>query len=435
VSSQKDQPDFLRNLFDWTVVRRDRSFQVYVVEPNAYDPQTHARIFDAALSVFIQRQTPLVDPYTISSAGLPGVKDFDLITFPEAFLPVDSLLQVLDSVRHLDNLGCVHVGLRPSDTNPNHLFLTSEIRTFLAKVKKVDGTKPEDFQAFSGWLSGQAEHLRFNIGCLFTIDAEHKLRVCFHPKLVQSKDEVSPLPEDNMEEANLLTIVTLQPTEKKYKTVSIQPLLCSDALHLPTKRNGSRPLEALQGEADCLGHNPPDHIDIVSVATCSPQEQNQTPRGAYHRRWHHKFRNTFERAAGDDALGRHHFATFVLSNFQTMPTGKPGGLSGAFIPVPAVKKFPECVTLTCWGHPEGASGYDWSTGTDDCFADPPWTTAGYIASLNPFGQKTEAVARIFGFVVDRLPRDQSLWSANPGLSACHVKTGDDQGNPPSLVFA
>jgi hypothetical protein len=435
VSPQKKQPDFLSNLLDWTVMRRNRSFQVYVVEPSEYDPQSHSRIFDAALNVFFQREAPLVDSYTETSAALPDVQNFDLITFPEAFLPADRLLQILDSVRHLDSFGCVHVGLRPSDTNSNHLFLTSELRALLDQLKKLSGTIDEDFKAFSGWLDGQAENLRYNIGCLFTIDSKHKLRICLHPKLVQSKEEVSPLPENDMEEGNLLTIVTLRPTEKRYKTVSIQPLLCSDALHLPTKHNGSRPLEALQRDADCMGPNLPDHIDIVSVATCSPQEQNQSPHGAYHRMWHRRFRDTFERAAGDDALARHHFATFVLSNFQKMPEGKPGGLSGAFIPVPAVKKFPDFVSLSCWGHPHGASGYRWSTAADDCFGEPPWDTSGYIASLDPFGQKANVVARIFGFVVERVPRDQSLWSANPGLTHCQVKTGDDQGQPPSLVFA
>jgi hypothetical protein len=434
VASQKNQQDFLGNLLDWTVIRRNRTFQVYVVEPSEYDPQNHSRIFDAALSVFFQRQTPLVDPYTETSAALPDAQNFDLITFPEAFLPADRLLQILDSVRHLDSFGCVHVGLRPSGANPNHLFLTCELLTLLDQLREIPGTKPVDFETFSEWLGGQAENLRFNIGCLFTVDSEHKLRICLHPKLVQSKFERSPLPEENMEEANLLTIVTLRPTEKKYKTVSIQPLLCSDVLHLPTKRNCSRPLEALQRDADCLGSNPPDHIDIVSVPTCSPQEENQTPHGTYHRRWHRQFRNTFERAASDDALARHHFATFVMSNFHKMPEGQPGGLSGAFIPVPAAKKFPDFVSLSCWGHPRGVSGYDWSTFADDCFGTPPWSTSGYIASLNPFGQKASVVARIFGFVVARLPRDQSLWGANPGLIHCRVKTGDDRGHPSSLVF-
>ena len=60
-----------------------------------------------------------------------------------------------------------------------------------------------------------------------------------------------------MEEGNLLTAVVLRPTNKNLKTIIVQPLLCSDALHLPTKRGGSRPLEAMQRDADCLGKKPP----------------------------------------------------------------------------------------------------------------------------------------------------------------------------------
>ena len=56
-----------------------------------------------------------------------------------------------------------------------------------------------------------------------------------------------------MEEATLLTVVTLRPTDKKYLTVTIQPLLCSDMLHLGTDRGQSRPLEALHTDAECLG--------------------------------------------------------------------------------------------------------------------------------------------------------------------------------------
>ena len=46
-------PNFLPNLLDWTVDRRDRTFHVYVVEPNKYEPKNHSTIFDAAINVFI----------------------------------------------------------------------------------------------------------------------------------------------------------------------------------------------------------------------------------------------------------------------------------------------------------------------------------------------------------------------------------------------
>ena len=258
----------------------------------------------------------------------------------------------------LDSFGCVHVGLRPSATDPNHLFLAKQLRELVKELKLVPTILHADLESFCAWLDEQSDDLRFNIGCLFTLDAHQRVRVCLHPKLVQSKYEVSPLPEQNMEEANLLTVVTLRPVNKRLKTVVIQPLLCSDALHLSTKRSDSRPLEALQSDAGCLGDDPPDHIDIVSVATCTPQVPDPTSKAPYYRTWHNEFKKTFDRAASDDdPLARHRFATFVLSNFQMMPTGDPGGLSGAFIPVPLGNSpFPDYVALSCWGHPEDFRG-------------------------------------------------------------------------------
>ena len=236
-------------------------------------------------------------------------------------MPAGPLLDILKNVGRLDDFGCVHVGLRPSATKLNHLFLASELKALRDELKAVPGLWAADLDSFSGWLDSQDDRLRFNVGCLFTVDAEQRVRVCLHPKLVQSKYEVSPLPEQNMEEANLLTVITLRPTNKKFKTIVVQPLLCSDALHLATKRTDSRPLEALQGDADCLGNNPPDHIDIVSVPTCTPQVSGPSSKASYYRTWHSEFKKTFERAASDDSLARHHFATFVLSNFQMMPEG------------------------------------------------------------------------------------------------------------------
>jgi hypothetical protein len=434
VKSHPKQPKFLANLLDWPVNRADRTFQVYVVEPGHYEPKNHARIFDAAINVFIERRAARVDPYSRDASAAPPLH-FDLVTFPEAFLPPERLLDILKNVGRLDDFGCVHVGLRPSATEPNHLFLASELKALRDELKAVPGLWTADLDSFSGWLDLQDDKLRFNVGCLFTVDAEQRVRVCLHPKLVQSKYEVSPLPEQNMEEANLLTVVTLRPTNKKLKTIIVQPLLCSDALHLATKRTDSRPLEALQSDAECLGANPPDHIDIVSVPTCTRQVPGPSSKASYYRTWHNEFKRTFERAASDDALARHHFATFVLSNFQMMPEGEPGGLSGAFIPIAVGHAaFPDYVTLSCWGHPKDTEGNRWSTPDEDCTRGK-WSTLGYIASLNPFNGKPEAMARMFGFTVRQLPRDQSSWGSKYGLTDCTLRTGEDQGSPPSLIFA
>ena len=255
--------------------------------------------------------------------------------------------------------------------------------------------------------------------------------------MVHSKFEVSPLEENHMQEANLLTAVTLHPTDKVFQTVTIQPLLCSDALHLDTDRGQSRPLEAMARDAECLGDNPPDHIDIVSVVSCTRQVEASSSKGAFYRIWHQDFRDTFVRAAGDAALSRHHFSTFVLSNFRMLSADDPGGLSGAFIPVPAgTSRFPDFVTISCWGRPKDSSGDNrWSTPDEDCVGKATWSSRGYIAALDPYGEKAGTIARMFGFAVHRLPRDMSLWRANAGLTKCTLKIGDYSGQPPALAFA
>lgn len=323
--SLNSPPNFLPNKLDWTVNRRDRTFHAYVVEPALYEPKSHSNIFDATINLFIESRPRPIDPYAQDVSVDPPLR-FDLVTFPEAFLPPERLLDILRYIGQLDSFGCVHVGLRPSATDRNHLFLVPALEKLVEELRSVEGIVQADLDAFQTWLIGQRRDARFNVGCLFTVDADRQVRVCLHPKMVQSKYEGSPLEEKNMEEANLLTVVTLRPANKAFKTVIVQPLLCSDATHLPTKRGGSRPLEALQRDAICLGNDPPDHVDVVSVATCTPQVPGPSSKAPKYRIWHDKFRDTFERAAGDDALGRHHFATFVLSNFQMVSRHEPGGL-------------------------------------------------------------------------------------------------------------
>jgi hypothetical protein len=108
-----------------------------VVEPGQYQPKNHARIFDAAINVFIERKPTRVDLYTQDASATPPLH-FDLVTFPEAFLPVERLLEILKYVGRLDSFGCVHVGLRPSAAELNHLFLTSELKALLSERAEVD---------------------------------------------------------------------------------------------------------------------------------------------------------------------------------------------------------------------------------------------------------------------------------------------------------
>ncbi len=241
-----------------------------------------------------------------------------------------------------------------------------------------------------------------------------------------------------MAEANLLTLVTLLPDDKVFLSVTLQPLLCSDALHLDTDRPHCWPLEAVNSNASCFGEAPPDHVDIVSVATCTPQQEQSTSKGLPYRRWHQEFRSSFTRAASDDALPRHHYSTFVLSNFQTVPGPAPGGgLSGVFIPLPLRgAKFPSFVTVSSWGRSRTASGSDngWSRPDDNTEMAEAWSSLGYVASLDPSATGGSVAAHMLGFTVHRLPRDTTRWRPSEALVNFQLRTAAHDPGSGTMIF-
>ena len=81
-----------------------------------------------------------------------------------------------------------------------------------------------------------------------------------------------------------------------------------------------------------------------------------------------------------------------------------------------------------------SEGNRWSTPDKDCVA-AKWSTRGYIASLNPFSERADAIVRMFSFTVRQLPRDQSLWGPRYGLTDCTLRIGENQESRLSLVLA
>jgi len=364
----------------------------------------------------------MLDPLSESTAAAPP-DQFDLVTFPEAFLPAADLVSTLGILEQIDSFGCVHVGLRPSKTG-EHLFTTVELRELVEALKEAPRSEPTDLAAFSNWLAGQNQKSRFGIGCLFMMDAYGRLRLCLHPKLLASNIEVSPLPEKHMKEANLLTAITLRPTNKIYQSITVQPLLCSDALLFDTDRAESRPLEAIHRNAECLADNPPDHVDLVSVASCTKQGEDISSRGATYRTWHQAFKNTLLRAASDDALARHRFAAFVLANFGKIARELSAGLSGGFIPVPVPQDdHPSYVGLSTYGRPAKSTVPGRWSAPDDDISTEKWASTGYIAFLTPLAGPADAVAQMLGFTIHRFPRDVSRWVTAPGFANYTLKTG------------
>jgi hypothetical protein len=299
----------------------------------------------------------------------------------------------------------------------------AELVNLVHRLTQLSDIVAKDIAGFREWLDRQRLNYVFNVGCLFAVDAEGHLRVCLHPKIVRSQFETNPLPEQHMQEADLLTLVTLCPVEKQYFSVTLQPLLCSDALSLNTDQPGGSPMEAVNTYAGCFGDQPPDHIDVVSVATCTPQPEDRAPDGRRYREWHEQFQDAFRNAAQHPNFARHHFAAIVLANFRTLISGRAGGLSGVFLPVPPrYKHFHPDIVVSCWGRPKDQRrNNNWSRPDDDALIS--WSSRGFVATLDPFSEPVEVPVKILGFTIQRLPRDNSPWETSESLTQCEVRVG------------
>lgn len=411
---------FSGNHLRWPIERTGRTFTVRVVEPRVYEPALHGAIFNAVLTELVAPSSPRIDPYTDPRHAFSAIEEFDLVTFPEAFLGATDLLEVLSRVKSIGSLGCVHVGLRPAAHDELHLFTVDQIQKLADQLSAISSLVMQDIASFQKWLGKQKTWQRFNLGCLFTIDASGELRVCLHPKLVRSKFESHAMPEEHMEEADLLTLVTLSPTDKEYLSVTLQPLICSDVLNISRDRPGDPPLKAVNTDAICF-EDPPDHIDVVSVATCTPQPSEPMPYGQSYLTWHGQFLEAFK-TTQSGLLPRHNFSTIVLANFLFTPPNKRAGLSGIFMPVPPGREpFHQDVSVCCWGRSRTADHGDnhWSTPTDN--AQNEWSNKGFIAALKPTSE--EVTVRLFGFTISRLPRDVPRWDTPGSLTRCWVHVG------------
>ena len=415
-------------LFRWTVDKSTRSFRVFVVEPSLFVPDQHAKIFNAVLTSLLRPEALPEDLYR-QQRNISIPEPFDLVTFPEAFLSTDDLVRTLTQIAEYGSMGCIHVGLRSSKDSNSHLIGTEEFRSIIAQLSGLSTIVGSDFAQLNTWLDQQRADDHSNIGCLFLLDAEGKLRICLHPKMVRSGFEVGVVADERMTEANLLSLVTLLPDSRKFLTVTIQPIICSDTLQLAVDDPGRRPLDCLNGDyADVFPDTLPDHIDVVSVTACTPQSVGHDKNGITFRKWHEEFRATFERVIKGGAWHRHYHATFILSNFQEMaavhdPMSRKtlGGLSGGFIPLPAPPEKPEAFAeISMYG--KGAQRVD-NRWTDPM--SPPesdFRSLGYIAQLTP-QPSADVAARMMGFVITTFPRDAPHFEPGSSLAKFQLRIG------------
>jgi len=416
------------NRLYWPINKTVRSLQIYVIEPGNYKQYNdHAAIFNAAIERLANGPGASKLNSLNESPKVNSARIFDLATFPEAFLPSDNFVEALSAISHFPEMGCIHVGLRPKVDTETHLFEIREILALIEKILEIPELEKADLDSFKEWINIQPPDSRFNLGCLFKLDAEQKLRVCLHPKIIRSKFEIRMRHESNMTEADLLTVVTLVPQNKRFISINLQPLLCADGLIGDVDHPDSRPLYAINNEnANCFKDDSPDHIDIVSLATCTPHPHYGN---SSEYQWHPYFQDSFYRSAHDEDLSKHHHAIFVLSNFR-MIDKKTAGLSGAFIPVPLREDdlIPPFIFSSIWGNPPSLAP-NWYKIADD---RKDWSTKGYIASLRH--SDDENSARMLGFTINKLPRQSSTWSPRAGLTNFQIFSASQQENGAVIKF-
>lgn len=161
-------------LFDWTIERTEKDYRVVIVEPSFIEPANHGGLFNSVITALLTSEDA---PISDLRPNVPLFDRFDLVTFPEAFLPIDDFIRAIDVLSRLDRIGCIHVGLRP-DQNDGHLFDKASILALLAQLRLIPAVELEDLNCVVSWIERQHDGKRFNLACLFTIDVGSKLRIC-----------------------------------------------------------------------------------------------------------------------------------------------------------------------------------------------------------------------------------------------------------------
>lgn len=412
-------PPFKGVHLKWPIERTVLPFAVRVVEPQRLEPLGHTQILNEVVESLVRPTVMPIDRFDDVNAP-PAKRRYDLVTFPEAFASADAIVDVARALESQGPSGCLHVGLRPDASSQSHLFGVPAMKSLIDQLQTLVDSDLGDLAGFTEWLDRQNQVGMFNLGCVIAVDAHSKLRVCLHPKLVRSKFEINRLPERHMTEANLLTLITLVSTNALFGTVTVQPLICSDALDIGTDSRLPAPIPAVTQHADCIP-DPPNHVDVVSIATCTPQPSGKSRDGSAYRVWHSQFLESFTAAAQNPSYARHHFAAFVLANYTDISSKMEGGLSGAFLPVPpGFTSSDPGVSVSCWGRhkTEPKPHNSWSEPDDQALTE--WSSRGFVAGLDPFAVEGKHGARVLAFDMHRLPRETSLWRTESSLVAWEI---------------
>lgn len=398
----------------WPYDITSHGFTAYVVEPLDYQPAGHA-------ALFLEIITAALAPMGVGGqvvAARRGLKSFDLMTFPEAFITPETLISALDAIKTLNRAPLYHVGLR-ARYDDGHLFTVAEAIALVGELKTLLEPAVDDLDPLENWLGTRDSDERYNLACVFTLDVHERLRLCVHPKNTPSPDEVRSLPADTVTATEFLSVVTLKPANVGFRNIHLQPVICSDLLDLRTTTGSPGPLVTLSDPEGRLV-DPPDSIDIVSAVTCTRQTPGlEDGGGGRGLSWHWLFRSTFEASLNGTSLRRHLNALFVLANFRRGPPHPSDGrrpdqgLSGCFAPTPPYR--PEADGTVAWSFGRvGQEDRSWTLAPGPDFQDD-----GQLLTIAPTLSETPATAQLMRFSLTNLIRYQG-GNGRSGPSAIEV---------------
>ncbi|MNX61917.1 hypothetical protein D3C86_928580 [compost metagenome] len=314
----------------WPIHRTRNLVRLYAVQPGKAFAENSRQVFYDALN-FLQNRT---DPRQVNGKqeDIVTVPPFDILTFPELFLPKSTLCEFLQGLSNLPLSGCVHSGIRP-DSGKGYFFNKSHALEFIEELYVIPGMHGDDLSAIKLYIQNEEVNSKFNFAAFFTKDRYGETRICLHPKVVRSKYEHGKMAEFHVTEAKFLSTITLLPSNENGFPINVFPLICADLLNKPRDTNLPSPLEAISGNGIKLDEDqtPLEAIDIVSVVTATPSS------GVTHATWKEEFRKSLEEAASGQISPRLQNAAFVMANyayFDDIQQGEKAGLSGIFFTNP-----------------------------------------------------------------------------------------------------
>jgi hypothetical protein len=180
-------------------------------------------------------------------------------------------------------------------------------------------------------------------------------------------------------------------------------------------------MAVLASHPERVGDAAPEHIDIISVATCTPQK-NEATRGEPARLiWQPKFREMFIQTMEAAALARHRDAMVVLANPRRIEA-KDGGLSGCFVPLPLPEPSEFGANMRFWSYGRHEREDNrWLSSAASTDLGHRWSSLGHLVALDPETLEPPTEDVLIAFTIPSLPRDRPRNDHTSAISALEIQ--------------